>query len=146
MPLFQIFVAKDTVDESRRAAITRELIAEVLEVEGAPDTPAARSINWVLWHEIDEWWVGTDRVDASDAPFYLVRVETPAASLEGESKRERIIERVTAVLAKTDDDPDRLSRESVAWVLIDEVPEGNWGSRGHVIRYEDIKAYLARSS
>ena len=56
--------------------------------------------------------------------------------------RATIIERVTAAFATAEDDPDRLTRESVAWVIIDEVPEGNWGSHGRVIKYEDIMAFL----
>ena len=36
----------------------------------------------------------------------------------------------------------RLIRESAAWVIVDEVLEGNWGSHGRVIKYEDIMAFL----
>ena len=142
MPLINVFTAKNTVDEPRRQAITKQLMADILEIEGAPDSEIARSISWVLWHDVDDWWVGDERVRPGDLPRYLVRVEAPAAAFEDESKRSTIVERVTAALAKADDDPDRLSRESVAWVIIDEVPDGNWGSHGRVIKYEDVMAFI----
>lgn len=147
MPLVNVFAAKDTVDANRRQAITQQLYADFLEMEGVPDSEFARSISWVLWHEVDEWFIGDERIRAGDQPRYLVRVELPAAALEAaalkdDSIRGRLVEQVTAAFAKADDDPDRLTRESAAWVIIDEVPEGNWGSHGRVIRFEDILALL----
>ena len=144
MPLVEVFTPTGALEEEQRAEISRQLMAEMISMEGVPDTPAVRSISWVLWRDIDDWWVGADKVSASD-PRYVVRVQTPEGSLEG-SKRGEIVERVTAVIAKAEPDPDRLMRETALWVIIDEVPEGNWGSHGRVIGWSDIRAFLGIDS
>ena len=82
-----------------------------------------------------------ERVDPVAPPRYVVRVSVPAGSLD-DPKRLDMVQRVTAVLAGTEDDPHRLEREPVAWVHINEIPEGNWGARGRVVRFADIAAYV----
>jgi phenylpyruvate tautomerase PptA (4-oxalocrotonate tautomerase family) len=59
-----------------------------------------------------------------------------------DSKRADIVRRVTRVLADADDDPQRLWAEPLAWVHVTEIPEGNWGAMGRVVRFEDIAAYV----
>jgi phenylpyruvate tautomerase PptA (4-oxalocrotonate tautomerase family) len=145
MPFVEVFTPQGAISKETRAEIAESLVAEVMRAEGAPDTDTARSISWLLWREIDEWWVGSDRVNASEPARYVVRVGVPAGSLD-DWKRKDIIERVTAVLAKAEPDPTRLEREPVAWVHINEIPEGDWGAMGRVIRFPDIAAYVLEGS
>jgi phenylpyruvate tautomerase PptA (4-oxalocrotonate tautomerase family) len=141
MPFVEVFTPKGAVSSDARAAISEALVGEVMRAEGAPDTETARSISWLMWHEIDEWWVGADRLNGSEPARYVVRVGVPAGSLD-DWKRKDIVERAHAVLAKADPDPDRLEREPIAWVHIDEIPEGNWGAMGRVVRFGDIAGYV----
>jgi phenylpyruvate tautomerase PptA (4-oxalocrotonate tautomerase family) len=76
-----------------------------------------------------------------EAPRFVVRVAVPAGSLD-DAKRRDMVERVTRVLAVSDDDPARLAREPVAWVHINEVPEGNWGAMGRVVGFADIVDFV----
>jgi len=141
MPFVEVFTPKGAISSEARTEIAEALVGEVMRAEGAPDNEAARSISWLLWHEIDEWWVGASRLDGSEPVRYVVRVGVPAGSLD-HWKRTDIIERATAVLAKAEPDPERLEREPVAWVHIDEIPEGNWGAMGRVVRFPDIAAFV----
>src|SRR2546425_9728913 len=141
MPFVEFFPPRGSVVPDRRDAIASQLVAEVMRAEGAPDTPMARSISWLTWQELEGWWVGGERVDPVAPPRYVVRVSVPAGSLD-DPKRLDMVQRVTAVLAGTEDDPHRLEREPVAWVHINEIPEGNWGARGRVVRFADIAAYV----
>jgi len=136
MPFVEVFTPRGAVSEERREEVGGRLVAEVMRAEGAPDTPAARAISWLVWQEIDGWWVGGRRVGAGEAPRYVVRVGVPAGSLD-DRKRRDMVERVTRVLGATDE-PGRLEREPVAWVHINEVPEGNWGAMGRVVGFADI--------
>jgi len=142
MPFVEVFTPRGAVPETRRNAIGERVVAEVMRVEGAPDTPAARSISWLVWQEVDGWWVGGQKAGADEAPRFVVRVAVPAGSLD-DAKRRDLVERVTRVLAATDDDPARLTRDPVAWVHINEIPEGNWGAMGRVVRFADIASYVA---
>jgi len=139
MPFVEVFTPRGAIPEARRNAVGERLVAEVMEAEGAPDTPAARSISWLVWQEVDGWWVGGHRAGAE--PRFVVRVGVPAGSLD-EARRLDIVERVTRVLAAADDDPARLTREPLAWVHINEIPEGNWGAMGRVVRFADIVEYV----
>jgi phenylpyruvate tautomerase PptA (4-oxalocrotonate tautomerase family) len=141
MPFVEVFTPRGAVSEARRNAVGEALVAEVMRAEGAPDTPAARAISWLVWHDVDGWWVGGRRAGAGEAPRFVVRVAVPAGSLD-DAKRRDMVERVTRVLAASDDDPGRLAREPVAWVHINEVPEGNWGAMGRVVGFADIAGFV----
>ncbi|KAB2350150.1 tautomerase family protein [Actinomadura rudentiformis] len=109
--------------------------------EGAPDTEAARSISWLVVNEIDAWFVGGRQLPAGEKPKYVVRVGVPAGSMN-DDKRHDIVRRVTRVLADADTDPERLTQANAAWVHINEIPEGNWGAGGEIVRIEDIAAFV----
>ncbi|HXJ37322.1 MAG TPA: hypothetical protein VMS22_25115 [Candidatus Eisenbacteria bacterium] len=141
MPFVEVFTPRGAVSEARRTAVGERLVSEVMRAEGAPDTPAARSISWLVWQEIDAWWVGGHSAVPGEPPRFVVRIAVPAGSLD-DHKRCDMIERVTAVLAATDDDPSRLVHAPVAWVHINEVPEGNWGAMGRVVRFADIASFV----
>lgn len=142
MPFVEVFVPKGSLSSSRREALQSRLVAEVMQVEGAPDTPQARAISWLVLHEVDAWSVGGRLVDHGEAPRYVVRIAVPAGSLDY-FKREEMMRRVNDLLAEIDQNPERLRRVPEAWVHINEVPEGNWGAFGRVVPFRDIAAHVA---
>jgi phenylpyruvate tautomerase PptA (4-oxalocrotonate tautomerase family) len=142
MPFVELFAPKGALDSERGRAAARSLVAEVMKAEGAPDTPAARSISWLVVHEPDGWFVGGEPVEAGTPPRYVVRVSVPAGSLD-DAKRADMIDRVTRVLASAEEDAGRLYREPAAWVHIHEVPEGNWGAVGRAVGLRDIVSYVS---
>lgn len=74
-------------------------------------------------------------------PVTWSRVAVPAGSLD-DAKRADMVERVTRVLAEIDDDQGRLYREPGAWVHLSEIPDGDWGALGRVVRLADIAGYV----
>ena len=143
MPFVELYAPKGALDSERGRAAKRSLVAEVMKAEGAPDTPAARAISWLVVTEPEDWLVGGDPAGA-EPPRYVVRVSVPAGSLD-DAKRADMIERVTRVLAGVEEntDAERLYREPAAWVHIHEVPEGNWGAAGRPVGLRDIIGYVA---
>ncbi|MGI5490322.1 tautomerase family protein [Microtetraspora malaysiensis] len=141
MPFVELFVPKGSLDQEHREKIGGQLVSEVMIAEGAPDTEAARSISWLVVNEIDAWFVGGRQVPAGEKPKYVVRVGVPAGSINDDKRRD-IVRRVTRVLADADVDPGRFTQVTAAWVLIDEIPEGNWGAGGEIVRIEDIAAMV----
>lgn len=144
MPFVELFAPKGSLEGQRRAYVTQRLAAEVMAAEGAPDSAAARAISWLVATEPDAWFVGGEAVSGEELPRYLVRVSVPGGSMD-DAKRADMVERVTRVLADADasDDPQRLYREPVAWVHVVEIPDGNWGAFGQVVRLEDIVRYAS---
>jgi phenylpyruvate tautomerase PptA (4-oxalocrotonate tautomerase family) len=142
MPFVELFVRRGSLSEQQRTHIADTLVAEVMAAEGAPDTEAARSISWLLVHDIDTWVIGGRACGDGEPCRYVVRVGVPAGSLD-DGKRADMMERITRVLAEIDDDPQRLYREAAAWIHINEIPEGNWGAVGRVVGLADIAGYVA---
>jgi phenylpyruvate tautomerase PptA (4-oxalocrotonate tautomerase family) len=146
MPFVEVFSPKGCVSEEQRKRISERLVAEVMRGEGAPDTEAARSLSWLLWHEPEVWGIGGRTISDGEPPRYVVRVTVPAASLDDE-KRAEIVRRVTQVLAEVDEDPGRMFGLPIAsFVLLNEIPEGNWGSLGQVFRFPEIEAFINADS
>ncbi|NJP97531.1 hypothetical protein HCN51_50310, partial [Nonomuraea sp. FMUSA5-5] len=142
MPFVELFVPKGTLDQEHREKIGGRLVSEVMIAEGAPDNEAARSISWLVVNEIDAWFVGGRPLPAEEKPKYVVRVGVPAGSMNDDKRRD-IVRRVTRVLADADTDPDRFAQPLAAWVHINEIPEGNWGAGGEIVRIEDIVTLVA---
>jgi phenylpyruvate tautomerase PptA (4-oxalocrotonate tautomerase family) len=145
MPFVEVFVPTGSLTDAQRAHITDTLVAEVMVAEGAPDTAAARSISWLLMHEVDTWVVGGQKLDGSEPTRFVVRVAVPSGSLD-DAKRADMVQRITRVLADADDNPERFSLEPVAWVHINEIPEGNWGALGRVVGFADIAGFVVTGS
>ncbi|MGR6917398.1 tautomerase family protein [[Actinomadura] parvosata] len=142
MPFVELFVPKGTLDQEHRDRIGGRLVSEVMIAEGAPDNEAARSISWLVVNEIDAWFVGGRPLPAGEKPKYVVRVGVPAGSMNDDKRRD-IVRRVTRVLADADADPERFTQPATAWVHINEIPEGNWGAGGEIVRIEDIVTLVA---
>ena len=140
MPFVEVFASG--VPEDRKKLICEQLVAEVMEGEGAPDSAAARAISWLVWQELSAWSIGGQPVSPTEAPCYLVRISVPAGSLTQQRNAE-IIRRATAVLAAADDHPDRLYQEPVAWVQVIDIAEGAWGALGRPVRFPEIASYVA---
>ncbi len=111
----------------------------------APDAPDAlidaiergRALYQAVVHEPDAWSVGGREADPTDAPRYVVRVSMPARHLT-DGMRAELVSRVTRVLSEVDEDPQRLYREPRVWVYLVEIPDGNMGAFGRVLRLSDM--------
>jgi phenylpyruvate tautomerase PptA (4-oxalocrotonate tautomerase family) len=141
MPFVEVFSPPGTPRPEQRRRIADRLVAEVMAGEGAPDTEFARAISWLVWHDLEAMSVGGKAVSAGEPPRYVVRVTVPAASLT-DAKREEIVRRVTRVLADADDDPDRFYNSPSSFVLLTEIPDGDWGGIGRIVRFSEIASFV----
>ncbi len=141
MPFVEVFAPKDSISTEQRELIAKRLVHDVMEAEGPPDNEHARSISWLVWHDSSVWSVGGELVGTEEPPRYVVRITMPAPSLNDE-KAKKIVAAVTQVLADADDDPDRLYSTPSTFVLLNGVPDGNWGSVGQVLSFNDIAGYV----
>jgi hypothetical protein len=140
MPLVEVVGCG--VPEDRNKPIGAQLVAAVMEGEGAPDSPTARAISWLVGQQVSACSVGGQPVSGTAAPRYLVRISLPAGSLT-ELPNAEIIRRASAVLAAADDQPDRRYPEPVASVQVIDIAEGAWGAFGRPVRFPEIANYVA---
>ena len=143
MPFVEMFVPRGATTADQRETIGKAALAAARRAEGAPDNDKARSISWLRITE-DDWIVGDEAVGPEEAPLYVIRANVPAGSLD-DARRAQLVADITQAVAKADRDPERPFRESVAWVHIIEVPEGNWGARGKIQPLAAIRAFVSQT-
>ena len=138
MMLMELFVPKGALTAERRLRVSERLVAEVMSAENAPADliDRGRAMTYVVVHESDAM-VGGRPAAATASPHYVVRVSVPAEH-NTDGIRAELVARMTRVLAEVDDDPQRLYQEPHLWVHIIEVPDGNMGAFGRVVRIGDI--------
>jgi 4-oxalocrotonate tautomerase family enzyme len=137
MPLIDLTYPAGTFTPEARIALVDDLTTVRLRAERAPDTAFFRSIAWVHVHELP-----ADCVLAAgrpvDAPTFRVQVTIPEGALSERRKQELVAEATRVVLEAA-----RLAEADAlrVWVLINEVPDGNWGAGGQVVRFADLVRY-----
>jgi phenylpyruvate tautomerase PptA (4-oxalocrotonate tautomerase family) len=72
----------------------------------------------------------------TDVPIYRVNATVPEGAMN-EERKAGLVKDVTDLLLEADGgEPDPLR----VWVLIGEVPNGNWGAAGQVIDFAQLRA------
>ena len=142
MPMIDLTVETDALDEAAREQLARDLLAALLRWEGAPDNSRSRSLAWAFVHVVDRIVVGEP---TSSQPHYRVGVRTPAGALD-DRRREGLIAEATALVLNAEGlspQPDDAFR---VWVILDEVADGSWGAQGKVWRLTDIATFVTTSA
>jgi YHS domain-containing protein/phenylpyruvate tautomerase PptA (4-oxalocrotonate tautomerase family) len=139
MLFLELFAPKGALSEDQRRHLSERLVSEVVSAPGAPDglIERARAFSQMVVHEPDAFTMSGRLVDSPEAPRYIVRVSVPAGHFT-DGMRAEVVARVTRVLAEIDEIPQRLYQEPHAWVHIVEVPDGNLGTFGRVVRLSEI--------
>ena len=140
MPLIDVFYPAGTFTPEARDALCDELTTVMLRAERAPETEFFRDITWIHVHEQPE---GT-MLEAGrpvDRPVFRVQVTVPQGALS-ERRKAELVSEATRVVSEaaglSEADGIRV------WVIINEVPDGNWGAGGQVVQFEQLRAYAAR--
>lgn len=71
----------------------------------------------------------------------LVNITVPAGTLTPE-KKQRMIELVTDAVVEAEGFTGNERVREITWVLIDEVPEGNWGAAGDTVTVKKLGKYV----
>ena len=140
MPLIDLTYPAGALSAESRTALADELTTVLLRAERAPDTEFFRSITWVYLHELAEGMVLAAGRPVAE-PTLRLEVSVPQGALS-ERRKEELVSEATRVLL--DAAGLRESDRMRVWVLIREVPEGNWGAAGQVVRFEQLREAAAR--
>ena len=140
MPLIDLTMPAGTLDAERRGALVQRLGETLLRWEGAPDTDFFKSIMWVHVHELPGEMVTAAGEPVSE-PHFRVDVTVPEGALSERRKEGAVKELTEAVLDAAELDDSAGLR---VWVLVREVPEGNWGAGGQIVRFEQLREAAQR--
>lgn len=141
MPMIDVTVVEGSIPQPAANELLDELATILLRWEKAPDTEFFREITWVYLHEVAAGRLAVGG-RGGGAPRFRVEVTVPAGALSQRRKDGLVADVHTAVVAAAGLDPNSAQALHV-WTLIREVPEGNWGAAGQVVRFENLKKVSA---
>ena len=140
MPLFDVFYPAGTFTPKARTELADELTTVLLRAERAPDTEFFRNITWAYMHELPDGAVYAAGKPV-ETPTFRLQVTVPQDALSERRKQELVSEATRAISeAAGIAEADALR----VWVLINEVPDGNWGAAGSVVQFAQLREYAAK--
>jgi phenylpyruvate tautomerase PptA (4-oxalocrotonate tautomerase family) len=134
MPKLDLTIPAEALSDGDQQELARELGATLLRWEGAPDTEFFRSITWAHVHPLPAEAIQTP--DGVAEPHAVVDVTVPSGALS-ERRKAGLVEDVTKVVLEKTGWGDGAGVR--VWTLIHEVPDGNWGAAGQVVRFEQLR-------
>ena len=140
MPMMDLTYPAGTLTPETRGELVDELTTVLLRAERAPDTDFFRSIAWVYVHELPEGTLFASGRPVSE-PTFRLQVTIPAGALSPRRKDELVAEatkRIREAAGIAEADALRV------WVVINEIPDGNWGAAGNVIQFEQLRQIAAQ--
>jgi phenylpyruvate tautomerase PptA (4-oxalocrotonate tautomerase family) len=149
MPIMNVRYPAGRLDKQTKAMLARKLTDVLIQMEGGANTQGGRGFAAVLFSEIaaDDWWIGGGMDDkfVSAAGKFLVHVTIPEGYMNVTHKAEVHAWVPAAILDVTGGSDDPGAGNSIQ-VIIDEVPEGNWGAGGQTISLESIAGKVGMST
>jgi phenylpyruvate tautomerase PptA (4-oxalocrotonate tautomerase family) len=141
MPIMNVRYPASRLDKAAKALLAGKLTDVLIRMEGGANTNGGRAFAAVLFDAMneDDWWVGGSTGDAFVSPSgkFLVHVTIPEGYMNDAHKSEVHAGVADAILEVTGTSTEPGSGDSIQ-VIIDEVPEGNWGAGGRTISLESI--------
>lgn len=140
MPMLDVYIPEGALPAEAEKNLLSKLAEILIEHEGAdPPDPVARSLAKVWLHRPAAMLHAGKK---PSAPHYKVIASVPEGQLDDERAESAFAAITNAVLAAEDGryDPDPLR----IWVIGNEIPDGNWGAGGRVVRLADIAGLILR--
>jgi len=134
VPKLDLTIPADALSDESQQELARELGATLLRWEGAPDTEFFRSITWAHVRPLPAESIQTP--DGVAEPHAVVDITVPNGALSDRRKAGLVEDVTKVVLEATGWGADAGVR---VWTLIHEVPDGNWGAAGQVVRFEELR-------
>jgi len=148
MPILQIYYPQGQLDRNRKSILAQKLTDILIRMEGGAGTDAGRAFATVMMNEVDagSWFVG-GRLDATyvaTAGKFIVYATIPEGYMNAAHKTE-VHAWVNAAIVDVMGCSDDPHAGANIMVVVNEVPEGNWGANGKTIGMDSISAAVGLS-
>jgi phenylpyruvate tautomerase PptA (4-oxalocrotonate tautomerase family) len=135
MPKIDLTFPAGALSDDARRELPAKLADAIRHWEGAPDTEFFRSITWTHVHELPADAVHTPDGQATLSQF-VVEATVPGGALS-DRRKTGFVEDASKLVREAAGIPE--SEGVRVWVLFHEVPEGNWGAAGQIVRFEQLR-------
>jgi phenylpyruvate tautomerase PptA (4-oxalocrotonate tautomerase family) len=134
MPMIDAYVPEGALRPEAEHTLLDRLTGLLMKWEGFdPADPAMREVSWVFLHRPAAVYVGGA---PATAPRYKIVASVPEGQFDDRGRAGVVAEVTEAVLdaeeGRRPRDPGRV------WVFPTEIPEGQWGGRGTIVRLAEI--------
>ncbi|UTY59272.1 hypothetical protein [Massilia sp. erpn] len=141
MPLLRVTYQRGALTAAQKTKLAEELTSAILIGEVGADTPAGRSLAYILFDEVDpqtEWYVGgkPDTNPPKGGRFLFDVVYPVGASTRAD--KTALHEAINRIIANTLDVDGTFPNRASDWVFVHEVPNGSWGASGQTIGIREI--------
>jgi len=137
MPQIEFTLPRGALSGDAIDSLMGEMTATLLRYEGAPDNEVAREISWGYVLEVDRVYNGGALLNGGPAR-YKVDLTVPEGALTPENKNAIVGEITSLILAADGAAPDDAAASMRVWVLVHDVPDGNWGGAGRTWKLKEI--------
>jgi phenylpyruvate tautomerase PptA (4-oxalocrotonate tautomerase family) len=140
MPMIDALIPEGALTPEAETRLLKELTDILIAAEGFdPSTnQAAQSVTWLFLHRPAAIFVAGA---PSLKPRYRIIPTVPEGQYNDESRQE-LVRKVTEAIARAEGNEFNEVAPRV-WVFPTEVPDGEWGGRGRIVRLPEIQATLA---
>jgi phenylpyruvate tautomerase PptA (4-oxalocrotonate tautomerase family) len=135
MPKIDLTYPAGALSDDAKRELPAKLADAIRHWEGAPDTEFFRSITWTHVHELPADAVHTPDGQATLSQF-VVEATVPGGALS-DRRKTGFVEDASKLVREAAGIPE--SEGVRIWVLFHEVPEGNWGAAGQIVRFEQLR-------
>ena len=137
MPIMDVRYATGSLNAASKSVLANRLTDVLVWMEGGANTTGGRAFAWVCFTEIAEdnlWIAGQRNVGSEVGPTFLVNISVPEGYMNRAHKNEVHAWIASAIADATGE----VASDLRILTIIDEVTEGNWGSRGMPISLGSI--------
>ncbi|MHA6204884.1 tautomerase family protein [Dyella soli] len=139
MPMIDAFIPEHALTPEAEGHLLEELTDILIRAEGYdPGNPVAQRISVLYLHRPAAVLVGGE---PSKLPRYRIIPSAPEGQYTDES-RATLVKEITEAVARAENTPFEEIAPRV-WIFPTEIPDGQWGAKGIILRLPDIHAMLA---
>ncbi|MFD3334034.1 4-oxalocrotonate tautomerase family protein [Streptomyces sp. NPDC058700] len=136
MPLVEITVPEGTLSEAAAEVLQQQVAHSTLTAMELPRTDFFAAATWVYVREAAK---GLATTGAGTPPGVLV-VVTPLEGFLTPERNETLSAEITRQVREATDS------DAVVWVVVNEIPEGNWAVNGGLTRRAKIDELVAEAA
>ena len=139
MPMIDVTIPEGALKPEAEERLMKEITDILIRAEGySADNKVAQSVTWLFLHRPAALYNAGAR---TDTPRYRIVPSVPEGQYT-DAARESLVKEVTAAVVRAVGGKfEDVARQ--VWVFPTEIPDGQWGGRGGIMRVPEIHAMLA---
>lgn len=136
MPLIQLLLPTQSFSASQKQQFAKQATDILLQLEGMQNHPTAQNLSWVEFTEFapENFFMAGHSVDK---PHYRIEVQVFQGTLN-DAKKAELTRQLTELILKLENTDFNLLNAARVWVMIKEIPDGNWGGAGKIYKIKDL--------